>query len=300
MEKKQTQTIVIALVIFVVAVLGGAYIYSQKEAQIKALVSEKTELAEQMQTRDSLMTEMEDTFNQIESNLTFVKEKRSSLSIENTEGVKDQKKELVADVQLMDQMLHESAKKIEELEAKLKKSGVNSRAFEKRIAALNKSIEDQNTQIAELKQMIEQKDFQLAEFQTKVEELNTEMVAQNDSLLRESQRLVDRTNEINTGHVAYGTYKELKEKGLLTREGGLLGIGSSLAVNQNFDPGYFTTLDIRDTKIIPLHTKKAQIISEHPNDSYQLVEEDGQIAYLQIDKPEEFWKISKYAVIEVK
>jgi hypothetical protein len=42
------------------------------------------------------------------------------------------------------------------------------------------------------------------------------------------------------------------------------------------------------------------VISEHPVSSYSLVEENGQIAYLQIDNPEEFWKISKYAVIEVK
>lgn len=300
MEKKQTQTIIVAAAVLVVAFIGGAYVYTQKEAQIEALTSEKTELFGQLQTRDSLMVELEDTFTEIENSLTFVKEKRSALSIDNTEGVKDRKKELVADVKLMDEMLFESAKKIEELEAKLKKSGVNSRAFEKRIAALNKNLEDQNAQIAELKQLVEQKDFQLAEFQTKVDEMNTAMVIQNDSLVRESQRLVDRTNQINVGHVAYGTYKELKEKGLLVREGGLLGIGSSKGVNQNFDPEYFTTVDIRDTKIVPLHSKKAQVITEHPSDSYQLIEENGEIAYLQIDKPEEFWKISKYAVIEVK
>lgn len=300
MEKKQTQTIIVAAAVLVVAFIGGAYVYTQKEAQIEALTSEKTELVGQLQTRDSLMVELEDTFTEIENSLTFVKEKRSALSIDNTEGVKDRKKELVADVKLMDEMLFESAKKIEELEAKLKKSGVNSRAFEKRIAALNKNLEDQNAQIAELKQLVEQKDFQLAEFQTKVDEMNTAMVIQNDSLVRESQRLVDRTNQINVGHVAYGTYKELKEKGLLVREGGLLGIGSSKEVNQNFDPEYFTTVDIRETKIVPLHSKKALVITEHPSGSYQLIEENGEIAYLQIDKPEEFWKISKYAVIEVK
>ena len=300
MNKKQVRTWIIAAVVFIAAIVGGAYLYSEKQAEIKSLVTEKSDLFQQMQAKDSLLNDLENTFTEVENNLKFIREKRSQLSIDNKEGTQNSKKELVADVKLMDDMLAESSKKIEELEAKLKKSGINLRAFEKRIAALNESIESQNTQIAELRQVIEQKDFQIADFQTKVTELNDAIAVQNDSLNRESQRLVSRTNELNTGHVAYGTFKELKEKGLLTREGGFLGLGSSKAVNNNMDDEYFTSLDIRDTKIIPIHAKKALVVSEHPTDSYSLVEEDGQIAYLQIDNPDEFWKISRYAVIEVK
>ncbi|WP_163714736.1 Cbp1 family collagen-binding glycoprotein adhesin [Mangrovibacterium lignilyticum] len=300
MDKKQIKTLVIAAVVFVVAIIGGVYVYTQKEAQLNSMASEKSDLFEQMQVKDSLLNDMEDTFAEIENNLTFIKEKRSQLSIQDAEGVQNQKQELVADIALMNTMLEESSKKITDLEAKLKKSGINLRSFEKRIAALNESINTQNTQIAELKQIIEQKDFQLAEFDAKVTELNDAMMVQNDSLTHESERLVERTNQMNTGHVAYGTYKELRDKGLLTKEGGILGIGANKVINGSFDEDYFTSLDIRDTKIIPLHTQKAQVISEHPTDSYSLVEEDGQIAYLQIDNPDEFWKVSKYAVIEVK
>lgn len=300
MDKKQIKTLAIAAVVFVVAIMGGVYVYTQKEAQLKSLDSEKTALFEQMQAKDSLMNDLESTFSEIENSLTFIKEKRSNLSIKEGEGVKDQKKELMSDISLMNTMLEQSSKKIDELEAKLKKSGINLRAFEKRIAALNSDINTQNTQIAELKQMVEQKDFHIAELETKINEQNEFLATQTDSLTNESQRLVERTNEMNTGHVAYGTYKELKDKGLLTKEGGILGLGANTVVNNQFDDDYFTSLDIRDTKIIPIHAKKAQVISEHPADSYSMVEEDGQIAYLQIDNPDEFWKISKYAVIEVK
>jgi len=301
MDKKQIKTIIIATAVLIVAIVGGVYVYTKKEAELKTLAGEKSELIQQMQAQDSVRNELESTFAEIEKNLTFVKEKRSQLSIETGEGVKNQKQELVADIALMNTMLEESSKKIEELEAKLKKSGINIRAFERRINALNDNIDSQNKQIAELKQLVQQKDFQIAEFETKVNELNEAMAVQNDSLTHESERLVERTNELNTAHVAYGTYKELRDKGLLDKEGGLLGfIGSSKVVNDNLDDDYFTSLDIRDTKIIPLHSKKAHVISEHPANSYSLVEEQGQIAYLQIDNPQEFWKLSKYAVIEVK
>ncbi len=300
MDKKQIKTVIIAAAVLVIAIVGGIYMYSQQKAQIFALSSEKSELFQQMQQQDSVLNDMEDTFSEIEKNLTFVKEKRNQLSIDNSEGAVNEKEELISDIALMNEMLDESSKKIEELEARLKKSGINLRAFERRIASLNESIESQNKQMAELQQIIEQKDFQIAEFESKVAELNDQMTVQNDSLNRESERLVNKTTELNTGHVAYGTFQELKDKGVLSRSGGFLGIGTSKTLNSEFDDDYFTSLDIRDTKIIPLHAKKAQVISEHPVDSYSLIEEEGQIAYLQIDNPDEFWKISKYAVIEVK
>jgi hypothetical protein len=87
----------------------------------------------------------------------------------------------------------------------------------------------------------------------------------------------------------------------LVREGGFLGLlGQNKTIQENFDDEYFTELNIQETKTIPLNSKKAVVVSEHPNNSYTLVEEDGLVSYLQIDNPEEFWKISKYAVIEVK
>ena len=49
-----------------------------------------------------------------------------------------------------------------------------------------------------------------------------------------------------------------------------------------------------------MESKTAKIITEHPDDSYELIMEDGLISALVIEKPEEFWKISKYAVIETR
>ncbi|MCW0483038.1 hypothetical protein [Gaoshiqia sediminis] len=300
MEKKQLRTIIIAAVIVIVGAVAAIYVYTQKQTEIKALMAEQMDLNEMIQQKDSVVNDLVTTFDEIESNLTFIKEKRSQLSLEQAEGGKDRKQALLEDITLMNSMLEESSKKIAELEEKLKKSGLNLRAFERRVAALNESIESQNVQIAELKQIIEQKDFQMAELNSKIEEMGMEMAKQADSISYKDQVITDKVSKLNTGHIAYGTYKELAEKGILTKEGGILGIGASKTLQQNLDEEYFTTLDIRESTVIPLHTKKAKVISEHPSDSYKLVEEEGQIAYLQIENPDKFWKISKYAVIEVK
>jgi hypothetical protein len=130
--------------------------------------------------------------------------------------------------------------------------------------------------------------------------MDLDMKKQADTISYKQNQIVEKTNKLNTAHVVLGTFKELKKEGILDREGGVLGLGASKAIQENFDSKYFTELDIRETKTIPVNAKKAVVLSEHPNSSYKLVEENGQIAYLQIENPEEFWRISKYAVIQVK
>lgn len=300
MKKQQLTTIIIASLILVVGVIGSVYIYNQKQNEISMLMTEKANLNQVINQKDSVLNDVEGTFTEIEANLKFIREKRHEISLEQKEGGKNRKQAVIEDIKLMNTMIEASNQKIEELQAKLRKSGINSKALEQRIAALTENIETQNVEIAELKKVIGDKDMHLAELNTKVENINKVVALKSDTINYKQKQIVDRVNELNTAHLAMGTYKELKEEGILAREGGVLGLGSSKSIQENFDNKKFTTLDIRTTKTIPLHTKKARVISEHPVSSYSLVEENGQIAYLQIDNPEEFWKISKYAVIEVK
>jgi chromosome segregation ATPase len=299
-QKTQLTTIIIAAFILIAGIVGGVYVYNQKETEIKMLTMEKSGLNQTIQKRDSVVNDMEGTFAEIESNMTFIKEKRSQIATMQTEGGKNKKQLIAEDVKLMNAMLIESSKKIAELEEKLRKSGMNVKSYEKRILALNETIETQNAEIAELKKTIDSKNSSLAEYGAKVNALNTNIQQQSDTINYKQKVIVDKTDKMNTAHFALGTFKELKKEGILDREGGFLGVGGGKAVQANFDPKYFTDLDIRKTKTIPLNTKKAIVMSEHPSSSYKLVEENGLIAYLEIENPEEFWRISKYAVIQVK
>ena len=115
MDKKQIKTLVIAAAVLLAVIVGGVYVYTQKEAQIKSLATEKSELYQQMVSKDSVLNDMENTFAEIENNLTFIKEKRSNLSIDNQEGVTNQKQELVADIALMNTMLDTLSGRLKEI-----------------------------------------------------------------------------------------------------------------------------------------------------------------------------------------
>ena len=106
---------------------------------------------------------------------------------------------------------------------------------------------------------------------------------------------------MHKGFVAYGTYKDLKAKGLISKEGGFLGLGKKESLIEDFDNKSFTQINITETTTIPVNSKTAKLITEHPKNSYELVrDKDNRIASIEIKDPAQFWKISKYAVVEIK
>lgn len=299
-KKTLLATIILASFVLIVGLIGGLYVYNQKEAEINALLVEKANSEQLMELKDSVMVDMDNSFFEIENSLKLIKEKRNQISMIKSEGGKNRKQAIIDDINLLDNLMEENNKKIADLEQKLRKSGLNLKSYEKRLQSLTETIESQNVEIAELKKIVESKNMTLAELDSKIMNLNSNMAQQADTINFKQKVIVDKTDKLNTAHVKVGTFKELKAEGILDREGGVLGLGSSKAIQENFDPSHFTTLDIRQTKTITVNAKKASLISEHPNNSYSLVEENGQIAYLEIKDPQEFWRISKYAVIQVR
>ena len=300
-RKSQIASALLAVIVLAVAIIAGVSIYKEKVSEINSLENENVTINQVLEERDSMVNELVGAFNDIEQNLKFIKDKRKMLSIETQkEGGRDQKQAIIDDIKLMNEMLEKSSEHIDQLERKLKRSGIELSAFKQKIASLTQSIEDQNEEIAVLQKQLEERDVLLAEMNQKVDTMAMQIAQQTDTLQVKEQLIEDKTNELNKGYVAFGTFKELAANGVVTKDGGFLGIGKHVSLQNNLDEAYFTQLDIRDTKTIPLFTNKATIISEHPDSSYTFIEEDGVIAYLEIENPDEFWKISKYAVIELK
>lgn len=280
------------------------YQLSQKMDQLDALKGEKQLMTEEMYHRDSTINELMYSFNEIEDNLTFIRTRRGQLSMEADQEMNlNRKTVILQDIKLMDSMLVASSLHIEDLDKRLKDSGVRMRSFEARITALNKTIQDQGVEMDLLRQSIEEKDFHIAGLNNQIDmflavvEEKEETIRVKENTLEEKESQI---NQLNTGFLTMGTYKELKEQGILSRSGGVLGIGSTKTLKQNLSNDYFTVLDIREIREIPISSKAARIITEHPDDSYEFIMEDGLISALLIENPEEFWKISKYAVIETR
>lgn len=305
-DKKTILNGITAMVLILVVVIAGIVIMNKK-SQIDVLNEQNATLNETIELRDSLVNDMTNTFAQIEENLTFVRNKRDQMVLKPQEGQENQKELLVADIKLMNEMLEESSKKIDELDKKLKNSGFEIKSFRNKIAQLNKSIAEQDNNIQQMRAEIEQRDYRINELGSQVASLQTDIAVKEDSLISKSlaiadksQIIVEKENEINKAFVAVGTHDQLIKNGVLSQKGGFLGIGKNLTINDNLNQQYFTQLDIRNTNQFPLNSKKVKLISEHPANSYTLVEENDKIAYLEIENPDEFWKLTKYVIVETK
>jgi len=302
MKKNGILSAVAALaVIMAVIAVYELYLIRQKTDQLTQIESHNFNLTENIQDRDSVINDFVSTFNEIDENLTFIHQRRNQLTLEASKEInRDRKSEILDDIRLMDSMLVASSKHIEDLEKRLKDSGVRMRSFENRIASLNQTITQNTTEMEELRRVVEEKDYQIAELSTRIDQYQTELDVKNEELYIKEMDILETNRQMNTAYYALGSYKELKEQGIVDRTGGLLGIGSTKTIQQNLRNEYFTPMDIREIKTIPIASKTAKIITEHPDDSYELVMEDGLISALVIENPEEFWRISKYAVIETR
>ena len=159
--------------------------------------------------------------------------------------------------------------------------------------ALETSIKQYENDIADLKTGLVKKDFEIGE-------LNTKMTALDLTIKQQDARISRQTHSLNQAYLASGTFKDLKGKGIVYREGGFLGLGRKEALLENFADTVFKKIDVTETKTIPVNSRNAKLISSHPESSYEMIHEGkNKIAYIEIKDPEQFWKISKYAVVEI-
>jgi uncharacterized coiled-coil protein SlyX len=235
------------------------------------------------------------SLNQIEDNInTIVKnENIINLELKNKEFSKDKKNKIIEGIKVLDYLIDKNKKQISELNARLYHSGLKISQFDKKLAELNTLVEEKDKNISELKQSLSSKDIVIAELNQKVDTMN-------EAIKQQKLFIDNQTDQMNKAYLIAGTYKQLKTKGVITSSGGFLGIGQSQVINSNIPENSFKPVDIRETKSISVSAKKAEFITRHPQDSYQLIKKNNKIQSIEITNPDKFWKYTKYAVLETK
>lgn len=263
--------------------------------QLAVIENQKISFTEQLIARDSTINEWLLTFNEIEKNLNMIKEKENLITFQSsgTEFTKDRRIQILEDIKYINTLLEDNKKKIAQLNSQLKKSGSTITGLQTRIASLEESMKQYEADIASLKSTLVSKDFEIGQ-------LNERVIALNDTIFRKDETIYDQTYRLNQAFIASGTFRDLKGKGLLSKEGGFLGIGRKESLIEDFADTLFNEIDMTATTMIPVNSRNAKLVTEHPSNSYELVKEnENQVAYIEIKDPEEFWKISRYAVVEL-
>lgn len=253
------------------------------ESQKNEIVSLKAEIAE----KDQAMSDYFKDLNEIESNLATIKEKEKGLSSQNVSGeVKASTKEkILTEIKSINQLMEENKSKLAGMQSKLKKANINVAALNENIANLNKQIADQEVAINDLK--------------TQLANANAALSSLNDLYNQSVAEGTAKEDELNTAFYVTGTYKELRDKNVVAKEGGIIGLGSTKALKSNFNKDVFQKVDIRQTSRINTYAKEAKLLTNHPSSSYNITIEGGS-QIINIKDGKAFWSSSKYLVIEQK
>jgi uncharacterized coiled-coil protein SlyX len=290
-----TTAIISLLVLATSGVIGFSLYNNKQDENMAKMEGQQSSFTQVLTERDSLINDWLVTFDQIEKDLMSIKEKENlvSMNTSNSEVPENRKAQVLEDIKYINTLLQSNKEKIANLSAQLKKSGNTMKGFQDRIAMLETSITRYEADITQMKTALVEKEFEIGQLNTKMTALDLTIVQQND-------KLNSQTNTMHEAYLASGTYKDLKEKGILTKEGGFLGLGRKEAFLENCSDSLFEKIDVTEIKTIQVNSKDARLITEHPQSSYEMIHEgDNKIAYIEIKDPDQFWKISKYAVVEI-
>jgi hypothetical protein len=252
--------------------------------------------------RDSVINDLVLTFNAIEKDMNIVREQENLLaySVDDPEFTNDVRERIVSEIRQMNTLLEENKAKVRTLSKRLKDSGLKIAALEDKLVLLEESIAQRDSSINVLKTELVSRDFQLAELNTVIDSLDMEVVERDETIQVKDALISQNQAELDKAYLAAGNYKELEEKGIVAKEGGFLGLGKSKVVPANIADNEFHQISISQTDRISVNSKKVELISNHPEDSYAVISNDSIVEYIQITQPERFWKKTRYAVVETR
>lgn len=269
----------------------------QQSAEYKRLKAQNDSL---LNAKNALQSEVEGYFsamNQIEQNIEKIKNTEHTISIQpvGQELDEDLRTKINEDMLYLSEMLQTNKTELAKLKVQLKKSGFKSAELELTILRLTKSLEEESAKVLTLQTQLSQKDSLIVKLGEKVNDLGKNVDELNSEVKDKESKLKEQEETIHAAWYVFGSKKELKEQKIITSD----GIFSQQKVLQrDFNKNYFIRIDARNTKSIPLYSTRAKILTNHPKSSYTLEKENGNFVLLIVD-PEEFWRVSKYLVIEV-
>jgi|OpeIllAssembly_1097287.scaffolds.fasta_scaffold49912_2 uncharacterized coiled-coil protein SlyX len=252
--------------------------------------------------KDTTVMEFVRAFNEIQSNLDSIKMKENIIS-QNTKGGTEvqssAREQITGDINAIYQLLEKNRAQVASLRKQLKGSNAKVAELEAMITNLEKSIAEKDAEIADLKDQLGKLNIKVADLGNQVTNLNANVDNLSAENKAKQQALDEKTAAMNTAYYVIGTTKELKDKKVIDKTGGFIGIGRSKTVTADFDKTNFTKTDITTLTELPINKKKAVLLSNHPTGSYKLVSTADKklVEKLVILNYTDFWSRSKYLVI---
>jgi len=286
------------LMILVLAVVLFSSCHNYKK-DTDRLMFVKDSLQQEAAFRDSTIVGFLNDFSEIQANLDSIKKIEKLVTVQSASGRElsaNQKKLILEDITLLNDLLKRNKELTASVQKKLKDSNL-------KVGNLEKTMKEMQVMVDNLEAQTQEKDGEILVLKEDVRKLNVDISSLNEKIAavetqsqQKTETIETQTNTMNKAYYAFGTTKELKENGIIEKSGGFIGMGKTPVMLKDFNRDYFTEIDIRNFDYLRLMAKKAKLITVHPADSYHFTGNKSSDT-LFIDNSAEFWKASKYLVV---
>lgn len=289
----------VLLVLLGFTFIGESYIIYKQHQEKKVL---QTDL-------DTKVANAELSFKAIESNLNDINKREgnifSALNTNEAKALANVQERITSEIEAINQLMAKNHKLIDDLTASVGEKDERIAKYKKSVAALDKKLKDYRTRTQTLTTQADALRTELEETKKASASIAEALQAKTAELETKSKVIADQTAEldkkdkqIRTAYYTVGTYKELKDKNVLDKEGTFLGLAGAKTLKDDFDHNYFNKIDIYSYTSIPVFSKDAELVTTHDKNSYELVRgPDEEIQYIKITDQDKFWENSKYLVV---
>lgn len=257
------------------------------------LQAENDSLKQELTNRNAELDDIMASFNEIQEGFREINEAENRVDLGNgTLESKSSAEKIKEDIRFISQKLKDNREQIAKLEKQLQNSSYQSAQLKKAIKNLTAELNAKQQQIETLQSELAAKNIRIAELDEAVVDLHRnvdELSAENEV---KTKTVEAQDKALNMAWYVFGTKSELKDQKILKR-------GEVLKDNE-FNKDYFTQIDIRKDKEIKLYSKRADLLTTHPQGSYVLEKDDKGQLTLKVTDPTAFWSVSRYLVIQVR
>ncbi len=245
------------------------------------------------------LNEAIDIINEVEGNLNQIADAEHRVQADALKGElnQSQKQRIMDEISLLRQTLQENKQNLAQQQEKLKRSGINIAALDKKINLLNSQIAEKDQMIQSLQADLESARGMIARQDSLITEQSERGAVNEATIAIQNKRLQDQDAALHRAYYCFGTLSELKEENII-KGGGLFSKAKVLP--EGFNQEYFKQVDTRDLTTIALFAAKAHLRTQHPASSYHFEKDADGNQTLVIDNQQDFWSRSKYLVVEVE
>ncbi len=243
--------------------------------------------------KDDEVNSLIDCINEIQEGFQRINEAEGRVTIASDNTESNSARETIREnMQFVQETMQKNRELIEQLQQKLRTSSSNVSALEKTLENFRQQLAEKDASIQELRAAIMDKDSLILRQTEQIDNLNNDVANLAEDNARKSETMATQDKELNKGWFVFGTKAELKEQRILT--------SGDVLTSSDFNKNYFTEVDIRTLKEINLYSKKAELLTSHPEGSYTLKKNQKGEYVLNVTNAKKFWSVSKVLVILVK